>query len=73
MCYIVVLLLLCLYEMTLTPVRSEIHTAVVPNANCGADFKNIQLCCLWLEQLAVVCKRTELANDVIKGVSGVTN
>jgi len=35
-------------------------------------FKNIQLCCLRLEQLAIVCKRSELASDVIKGVSGVT-
>ena len=35
-------------------------------------FKNIQLCCLRLEQLAVCCKRSELASDVIKGVIGVT-
>jgi len=36
-------------------------------------FKNIRLCCLRLEQLAVVCKRYDLASDVIWGISGVTN
>ena len=38
-----------------------------------AYFKNIQLCCLRLEQLAVVRKMSELASDVIKGIRGVTN
>jgi hypothetical protein len=58
----------------LTPIMSYIHTQQSFKMQILVQiFKNIQLYCLRLEQLAVVRKRSALASDVIKGVSGVTN